>query len=177
MKTITFLILSTCFAIGSWAQERQHPLVADFGGIFEIPDADIKPDPNLKYNIVIDLAKASDEKQYADYYLSRVARLMNLHAIGGVPSENLNVKVVIHGPAVYNILNHRSFNQKFQNDNPNILLIDRLIEAGAEVMVCGQSLVGRSIGMNEIHPGVKVATSALTAVTTYQLQGYAVMQY
>ena len=177
MKTIILLALITCLTVIASAQERQYPLVADFGGIFEIPDADIKPDPDLKYNIVIDLAKASDEKQYADYYLSRVARLMNLHVIGGVPPENLNVKVVIHGGAVYNILDHRSFNQKFKNDNPNILLIDRLIEAGAEVMVCGQSLVGRSIGMNEIHPGVKVATSALTAVTMYQLQGFAVMQY
>jgi len=159
------------------AQERQHPVVEDFGGIFDIPDASIKPDPGLTYNIAIDLPSASDTKQYADFYMERVARLMNLHAIGGVPPENLNIKVVIHAGAVYNILNHQAFNKKYGSNNPNIVLIDRLIDAGAEVMVCGQSLVGRNIGKDEIHPGVKIATSALTALTTYQLQGYAVLQF
>ncbi len=164
-------------SLTSMAQERQNPVIKDFGSIYDIPDAEIKPDPNLNYNIVIDLSSASDSKEYADYYLERVARLMNLHAIGGVAPENLNVKVVVHAGAVFNLVDHRRYNQQFGSNNPNILLIDRLIEAGAEVMVCGQSLIGRNIPESQLHPGVKIATSALTAVTTYQLQGYAVLQF
>ena len=178
MKKLSVLMfLLAAAAVSAIAQERQNPIVKDFGGIFDIPDADIKPDPDRMYNIVIDIAKTSDEKQYADYYLERVARLMNLHVIGGVPPEHLNVKVVVHGGAVFNLLDHEAFNKKYNMDTPNILLLERLQEAGAEIMVCGQSLMGRNIGTDQISPAVKVAVSAMTAVTTYQLEGYAVLQF
>ncbi len=172
-----FIILALMSSLSVSGQERENPVIKDFGSIYDIKDADVKPDPELMYNIVIDLGSTSSEKKYADYYLERVARLVNLHAIGGVPPSNLNVVVVLHANAVNTLLNHQSYNQKFGSNNPNIELLERLHDAGVELMVCGQSLIGRNIRTNEIYPEVKIATSMLTVVTTLQLKGYAVLQF
>ncbi|MCA6073453.1 DsrE family protein [Fulvivirga sedimenti] len=172
-----FTVLALIVVFPLSAQDREYPVIKDFGGIYDIKDADVKPDPELMYNIVIDLGSTSNEKKYADYYLERVARMMNLHVIGGVNPSNLNVVVVLHANAVNTLLNHQSYNQKFGSNNPNIELLERLHEAGAEIVVCGQSLIGRNIRESEIYPEVKIATSMLTAVTTLQLKGYALLQF
>ena len=45
------------------------------------------------------------------------------------------------------------------------------------MFVCGQSLVARKIDRMKLVPQVKVASSMLTTLTTYQLRGYAALKF
>ncbi len=173
-----FFLFSTLYLIGIIiiAQERENPLVKSFGGIYDVPHAAVKPDNNIKYNIVIDVASGSGPETVNDA-LYNVARLLNLHAIGGVPPENLNIVLAIHANSTHSIMTNDGYSRKYGFDNPNIDLIKELKDSGVKLTVCGQSLLARDVKPEEIVEEVEIATSMLTVVTTYQLLGYAVLKF
>jgi intracellular sulfur oxidation DsrE/DsrF family protein len=166
-----FLVLSLFYQLSLSAQEAQHPVVDGFGGIYEIPGS-TNPDPDIHYKIVIDLKTNQPNKERVNVGLNNVARMMNLHGLGGVPAENLSVTVVVHGLATETILNHDGYRRKNGVDNPNIALIDAIEAAGAEVVICGQSLLGRGFPQSEVNTDVEIALSMLTKVTELQHKGY-----
>jgi intracellular sulfur oxidation DsrE/DsrF family protein len=104
-------------------------------------------------------------------------RLLNLHASGGVPKEKLHVILAIHGGAAYTVMNNEAHRTKYGVDNPNLKLYQELSDAGVKIYVCGQSLIARNIDRTKMVPQMKVATSMLTVLTTYQLKGYAVLRF
>ena len=159
------------------AQTRLFPVIKNYGGIFEVSDAVEKPDPNLDYKIVVELVSGSDKASELNSSLNNIARLINLHAIGGVAKEKLTVVVAIHGEASYSIMDNEAYQEKYKTPNPNLGLYKELQEAGVKMFICGQSLIGRSIDRTKIVPQVKIATSMLTTLTTYQLKGYAVLKF
>ncbi|MBX2898587.1 MAG: DsrE family protein [Cyclobacteriaceae bacterium] len=173
------LLVAVCLCITTSvvAQTRVNPVIKSYGGIFPVPDAVEKPDPTLEYNIVIEIERASDKPDTLSWALNNVARLLNLHVAGGVPKEKIQVVLAIHGGAAYTVLNNQAHKAKYGVDNPNIKLYQELSEAGVKIYVCGQSLIARSIDRTKMVPQVKIATSMLTTLTTYQLKGYAVLKF
>ncbi len=176
MKTITLLFL-LLLNITVIAQTRVFPVIKNYGGIFEVPDAVEKPAADFPYNIMIELVTGADEPKQLNNSLNNIARLINLHAIGGVPPENLSVVVAIHGEAAYSILDNQQYREKYKTDNPNLALYAALSEAGVKLFVCGQSLVARNIDRKRMAPEIAIATSMLTVVTTHQLKGYAYLKF
>jgi intracellular sulfur oxidation DsrE/DsrF family protein len=166
------LLTSICFS-----QNRVFPAVKNYGGIFEIPYAVEKPDPNMKYNIVVEVERENEKPDSLNWALNNVARLVNLHVMGGVPKENLDVVIVLHGGATYNVMQNEAYKKKYNTDNPNLLLFQELAKAGVKIFVCGQSLINRKVDRTKMVPEVKVATSMLTTLTTYQLKGYALLKF
>ncbi|WP_297337157.1 DsrE family protein [Algoriphagus sp.] len=169
-----FLLLAS---FPTWAQVAQFPIVKGYGGIFEIPDATERPDPSLEYKILVDLISGADNPAQINRYVDNVARLMNLHGLAGVPKERLHVKVVVHGGAVFSILNHEKYQERFKTDNPNLKVLDALKEGGAEILVCGQSLIARGFTKEDLWPDVVLAHSMLTTATTYVPQGYVMLRF
>jgi intracellular sulfur oxidation DsrE/DsrF family protein len=169
-----FLIVS---ALPSFSQTRVFPVVKSYGGIFEIPYATEKPDPLLDYKIVIEVERESEHPDSLSWALNNVARLINLHVMGGVPKEKLNVVIVLHGGATYNVMENSAYKKKYKTDNPNLMLFRELAEAGVKIFVCGQSLINRKVDRTKMVPDVKVATSMLTTLTAYQLKGYALLKF
>ncbi|UZD22574.1 DsrE family protein [Algoriphagus halophytocola] len=170
-----------CFALFtsqfSFAQSAQYPLVKGFGGIYEVPDATEKPDPSKEYFILIDMTTGGAENAEISRWVDNVARMMNLHGLAGVPKERMHIKVVVHGGAIFTVLGDEAYNKRFGTDNPNIPVYDALEEAGVEVLVCGQSLHARRLAKSDLYPGVQVALSALTTITTYIPQGYTYLKF
>lgn len=164
-----FIVLTIAFTVN--AQEAKFPIVAGFGGIFEIKNA-INPNTDQEYEIVIDLKTLQRDKESLNPGLNNVARMMNLHGLGGVSSENLSVVVVIHGGATDVILDNETYKSKYELDNPNIELIDALKEAGADIFVCGQSLLARNYPLESVNQDVKIGLSMLTTFTSYMHQGF-----
>jgi intracellular sulfur oxidation DsrE/DsrF family protein len=161
----------------AFAQTPQFPIVKGYGGIYEIKDATERPDGNLEYKILVDLASASENDKEISRWVDNIARMMNLHGLAGVPKEKIHVKVIIHGGAVFTLLNDAKYQEKFQVDNPNLKVYQALEEAGAEIMICGQSMVMRKISKADLWPGVTIAHSALTTITTYVPQGYVMVKF
>jgi intracellular sulfur oxidation DsrE/DsrF family protein len=159
------------------AQTPQFPLVKGFGGIYEIPDATERPDGTLEYKILVDMTSASEDPLQISRFVDNVARLMNLHGLAGVTQDRMKVKVVLHGGAIFTLLTDPQYKAKYQVDNPNLPVFEALEAAGVEVLVCGQSLIARKLKTEDLWPGVTIAHSALTTITTYSAKGYLVMKF
>jgi len=179
MKVQFLTLCAMLFSLAMFAQtpRRVNPVIKDFGGVFEVPDAVEKPDPSLTYNIVVEVERESEKPDTLNWALNNVARLINLHVTGGVPVEKINIVVAIHGGAAYTTMNNEAYRQKYKVDNPNLKLYQELQQAGVKMFVCGQSLVNRKIDRKRLVPEVKIATSMLTTITTYQLKGYAYLKF
>jgi intracellular sulfur oxidation DsrE/DsrF family protein len=131
----------------------------------------------MKYQIVIDIVSGPSAADQLNPALNNVARMLNLHGIAGVPSENLDVVLAIHGDATVAVLHDKAYSDRFQTANPNHTLIAALRAAKVKLTVCGQSLLGHSIDINEVDDKVEIATSMLTTMTTYQMLGYAYLRF
>lgn len=180
MKLFSLAVFSSLLLLASiqlQAQTAQFPIVKGFGGIYEIPEATERPDPSLEYKILVDLSTAADNDKAVSRWVDNVARMMNLHGLAGVPEGRLKVKVVIHGGAIFTLLSNESYQKRFQVDNPNLAVFEALKAAGADILVCGQSLLARDLRTSELWSEVTVAHSALTTITTYVPQGYVLLKF
>lgn len=179
MKTtsLVFLLCITTMAVLAQPPKRVTPVIKSQGAVFEIPFAVEKPDPSLTYNLIIEIERPSDKPDTINWALNNVARLLNLHAVGGVPPAKMNVVLAIHGGAAYTTMNNEQYRAKYKVDNPNLELYRELQAAGVKMFICGQSILVRNIDRDRLVPEVKPAVSMLTTVTTYQLRGYAYLKF
>jgi len=177
MKRILVLVSVLICSVTVQAQNKLYPMVKNFGSVSEVPFAVEKPDPKLDYKIIVEVSSTNERQELVHEFFDKVANVVNLHALGGVPANKLHVVMVIHGPAAQFVVNDEAYQKKFGMNNPNIPLFAALKEAGVKIFVCGQSVLKRNIDPDTITPEVTVALSAVTTLTTYQLKGYAVLKY
>src|SRR5882762_2907195 len=158
MKSL-FIAFLLFISSSAFSQTRIYPLIKNYGGIFDIPYAEEKPDPSLDYNIVIEVERAIDSPDSLNWALNNVARLLNVHVMGGVNPEKLHVVLAIHGGAAYAVLNNEAYKTKYKVNNPNLALFEELEKAGVKMFVCGQSLIARKIDRMKMVSQVKIASS------------------
>jgi intracellular sulfur oxidation DsrE/DsrF family protein len=171
-----WILLCVC-AFGAHAQTPQNPVIKSAGTINDIPFATVKGEPTMDYNIVIDIMLGASKPEQINPGLDNVARLLNLHAVAGVPTNKMHVVLAVHNESANALMNNDAYKNKFNVDNPNLKLLEELHNAGVKITVCGQSLVKRTIDYKSLAPNVEVAVSMLTTLTTYQLKGYAVLKF
>lgn len=169
----TFVIVIVCISTIPVTAQYVNPVIKNYGGIVAVPDAVERPDPEMDYKIVVDLASGSNGPGEVNPSLVNIARMINLHAVGGVPADKIKVVVAVHNEATYTIMDNASYRERYKTDNPNLALYAELQLAGVEVFICGQSLAARNIDRNRMANDVSIATSMLTVLSTYQLKGYA----
>jgi intracellular sulfur oxidation DsrE/DsrF family protein len=176
MKYISIVILSFTVSNGLTAQ-KVNPVIKNFGAVSPIPYAVEKPDPKLNYKVVVEVNTDNAKPENVHELLEKTASAVNLHALGGVSADKLNVVLVIHGPAAQFVVNNTAYKQKYGIDNPNLALFTELEKAGVKLFICGQSLEKRKIDPATVAPEVKVALSAITTLTTHQLKGYTLLKF
>lgn len=176
MKKLILISFLFVFS-GAMSQEKANPLIKDFGAVFTVPFAIEKPNPALKYKILVDVNTGAEKPDVINENLEAAAKIVNLHILGGVPEKNLQVVLVVHGAAAFNLMNNEAYHQKYAVDNPNLPLITALHKAGVKVFVCGQTIIKRNINPQKIAPEVSVALSAITTITNYSINGYTVLKY
>jgi len=176
MKKFLLYCLLGVISISGLAQSPANPIIKDFGTINDIPG--VSPtNTDIDYKIVIDLKASNDDFTAINKGLNNVARLMNLHGVAGIPREKLHVAVAVHYTATPIILSNKGYQKKYGVDNPNLVLIDQLREAGVELFVCGQSLVARNYAFKDVNPQVKIGLSMLTVVTEKMMKGYELLVF
>lgn len=175
LALLFFLVLGSLQAV--FAQKAHFPIVEGFGGIFEIPESTENPDPNGEFRIIIDLVSGAENPAKINRMVDNIARMMNLHGLGGVKKENLHVKVAVHGGAVYSILGDDLYEKLYGVKNPNLPVYEALKVAGVEFYVCGQSLIARDMKTNDVWEGTEIALSMLTVLTKYVPEGYMLLRF
>lgn len=172
MKTL-FTLLILCISVNLFSQEAKFPIVKGFGGIYEIEGVTLPLDGmDGEFKIVIDLKSGPSDVNELNTGLNNVARIMNLHGLAGVSKERLKVVVVGHALATQCLLTNEGYQRKNGVNNPNLALISALREAGAEIRICGQSLIGRGFSQDEVNPDVSIRLSMITEVTRLVRDGY-----
>lgn len=177
-KSLLSLILLTV-TLSSFGQKNrvEGKIIKDFGDTFEIKNQDIKTDTSAELKVIFDVSQSSEDKSKRNKYIETAARFLNMHANEGMKPEQLKVAMTIHGGAWQDVLDNKTYKEKFGVDNPNLPLINALSEAGVDVIICGQTASFRGMDKDTINPNVKMALSAMTALLQYQNMGYKFIKF
>ncbi len=174
-RFLLVLIGLACFAISLADEPSFGPIIEGYGPTYPINDRDVALPRGFTYRAVFDLARYPDDTTTLNPYLVSVARFLNMHARNGVPAENMDLAIVVHGAAVKNLLSDPAYESRYQASNPNLELLTRLHDAGVRIFVCGQSMTFGGIDKSELAGPAQVALSAMTMLTVLQSEGYALL--
>ena len=178
MRKTTTIILSLVllWSINAAADERSFgPVIEGYGPTYPINDRDVPLRENFVYKAVFDSAANPDETKLNTGLVS-VARYLNMHARNGVSVDNMDIAVVVHGPALKTLLTDDAYFSRYGIDNPNTELVQKLHAAGVNFYVCGQSVMFGGFEKEELVGPAKVALSAMTMMTELQADGYALLR-
>ena len=168
---VAFLFVASALA----AEPSTGPAIADHGPVYDVADLDLSVSTRTVYRAAFDAVDYTTDGAGINRDLERVARFVNMHARQGVPLENMDLAVVLHGEALKSALQHDAYRQRYGIDNPNLDLLESLAEAGVQFVACGQSVTYRGFGRDELAEPVNIALSAMTAMVTLQADGYALL--
>ncbi len=152
--------------------EYSNPAISPYGRVVRLPSAAQQPRSGSK--IVVDVTKGGDPAKL-NPAIEKVARFVNIYRGAGKTPADVKIAVVLHGDATLAILNADAYSARFKTGgkNPNLDCLHKLHEAGVEILVCGQSLVGKGAKPGEVVVFSNVAVSALTSLVNLQADGYA----
>jgi len=96
----------------------------------------------------------------------------------GVDPSRVNVAIVVHGPAVFDVVNDARYGEKYEGEtNQAYNDIAQLIAYGAEIWVCGVAAKYHGVGNVHLLEGVKMAPSGTVAHAELQRRGYGLNAY
>ncbi|AXT30671.1 DsrE family protein [Pseudoalteromonas tunicata] len=154
------------------AKMSSGPVIQAFGKHYSV-QSDLVLPADLKLKVVFDVSEQTASKK-ENRGFNNLARFLNMHVANGVKAENIELALVVHGKAGYDLLSDAAFRQENQRDNPNSLLLAELIKNNVKIYLCGQSAAFLGIQKADLYPGVQMALSAMTAHAILAQQGYSV---
>jgi intracellular sulfur oxidation DsrE/DsrF family protein len=166
----TFVLAPASPAIG---QSRDFgPVIHSAGPVFEVPNPDFETPTDIEFRIAWEMVDPAPSPEQLNVHLVTAARFLNMHALAGVPRENLHLALVVHGQAGKAMLDDIGYREKEGVDNPNKELIRELHAVGVQIILCGQTAAARDLPRDRLLPEVDVALSAMTALLVLQERGY-----
>lgn len=179
-KKYGLFLLTTFFILclsGLVPAQSAGPVIAGYGKVWPIPGADIPGNGEMEFHAVFDVYDNTATESGINRQFETAARFLNLHAQSGIAPEKLKVALVVHGTATEDLLTIDSYRERHGVDNANLDLVTKLMEAGVEIVVCGQSASSRNIDREETIDGVQWALSAMTALIYFQNEGYRLIKF
>lgn len=171
---LTFVVAVAFAATIAGAEEpTTGPYVAAGGPAFEVADRDVPLREGHKYRVVFEATEYPGELTEVNRELTVVGRFLNMHGKNGVPLEDMDVAVVLHGRALLAAFNDEAYQRLHGVRNPSLDLLHSLADAGVRFYACGQSLGFRGVDKSVLAEPVKVGLSAMTMLVTLQADGYA----
>lgn len=172
MRTLTLLgtvLVAATTAGASAGPEDFHPggLIPGYGPIAEVPQASPVP-ADTHFRLAIDVVDGGETGEVNRRFVT-AASFLNLQHAAGIPVDNIDIALVVHGPAYRDLLRDEAYG----GSNPNSELIGILRSHGVRFLYCGQSGVYRDVAAEDLLPGIEVSPSATTAHVLLQQQGYA----
>ena len=176
MRVLLLLLLTSVipFAVEAQGRPEPGPVIRSAGAVFEIEDPEFATPSDREYKLAFEMADASASPERLNVVLNSVARYLNMHAQAGVPRDRIDAAVVVHGTAGWEMLDHEAYRARHGVDNPNVELIKELVDAGVDVILCGQTASARGIPVDGLVDEVQVALSAMTAFLVLQDDGFKV---
>ena len=157
------------------AQESQARLVPDMPTAQDIPNAHELPDPNTNYKVVFSVNRDPANPDDVNPMFNAIATYVNTLGDYGVPPENRNLIAMIHHrtEGFDIVMTNEAYKERHGRDNPTIEIVRKLKEAGVEIRLCGQGLIGREIDAKDVNPDIQVDLWAMTSIVNLMMDGYA----
>ncbi len=174
-KLILCFFLTLGSAVLLAEEPSMGPIIEDYGTTYPIDYRDVLLAKDFRYRVVFDAGAYPGEIDSLNPKLVSVARYLNMHGRNGVPLENMDIAVVLHGNALKGALSDAAYESRYQTKNPNRDLLQKLDAAGVKFYACGQSMHFRGFEKKELLSPVKVGLSAMTMLTVLQSDGYALL--
>lgn len=146
------------------------PVFKNYGENIPIKDGLNNPE-SQHFKIVFDVY-TENETDAPHRGFNSIARFINMHVRAGVPFNNIDIALVIHGKASYDLMNDAAFKNKFEKQNPSSDLLQKLFHNNVKVFVCGQSSSFLGLTKDQFNKSVHMSLSAMTANALLQQQGY-----
>lgn len=162
------------------AQEKKPvpgKIIPDYGKTYLVESPEIITETNSEFKVIFDVGVSSKDKSIVNRNIETAARFLNMHNNAGVAKEQLKIAMTIHAFAWQDVLTDAEYQKKFGVTNPNTKLINQLTDAGADLIICGQSAGKRGMTREMINPNVKIALSATTALIQFQNKGYRFIKF
>ena len=172
----TVAVLAAPLAAQPLSTAQAGPIIGGYGAVYAIASPDFAT-PAEPFKVVFEVAIGASDPGQLNARLETVARYLNMHAQAGIAAEDMDVALVVHGSAGKDLLGLEGFRAREGVDNPNYQMIQQLIEAGVDVVLCGQTQVHRGLRRDQLAPGVRVALSAMTALVALQSRGYQLIAF
>jgi intracellular sulfur oxidation DsrE/DsrF family protein len=174
------LVIAATLAVGvmlgysgrAWTQTDQKLPLAGYNAAKDIAGARELPDPNVDYKVVFSVA-ANAKQDEIHPTLKTIALYLNTLAHNGVPASHRHIAAVFHQGGGDAVLANDVYKARHNGiDNPNIAMLHELKQAGVELRVCGQGLLGKKLEPSQVLPDVQVDLWAMTTMVNLQLRGY-----
>jgi intracellular sulfur oxidation DsrE/DsrF family protein len=158
---LAIVAVLACQAHADMNSFRNGPVFKDFGPVADV-DTSVTIPANTTLRHVFDVG-AQSENGEPNRTLVSAARFINMHARAGVETDRIQVAVIVHGKAIYDV-------SGIAPDNAE--LVAALVDHGVKIYVCGQTAAYYDVATSDLLPGVEMALSAMTMHALLQQQGY-----
>jgi intracellular sulfur oxidation DsrE/DsrF family protein len=161
------------FSLNSFAitdSFKDGPIIKGYGKHASVKQ-DLVLNKGTVFKVVFDTSEQGSEDE-VNGRINSVARFFNMHAANGILPANIQLALVIHGKAGFDLLNNENYQAKYGKNNPNDELLSLLLKNKVRIYLCGQSAAYYEIDNNNLHSGVQMALSAMTANAVLQQEGY-----
>lgn len=164
---------SLFFCLSIVAQTKKSgPVITDFGPVWEINSPSYVTDTSKEFKAVFDIMDSPEDPNILNAAIETAARFLNMHAQSGVPVKQLKIALVVHNKASKDIITNEAYRERYGTKNPNYDLIKALLDAGGQIIFCGQSSLSRDFPKDELIDGVQLSLSAMTALIQLQDDDY-----
>ncbi len=175
LNSALFLVLFISY--NAFAQTKNSgPIIQEFGKVFRVANPDVPVDINKKFKVVFEITSSPEDVGELNLTIETVARFLNMHAQAGVPPHQLDVALVVHNKAIKDLIIDSAYQKRYQIENPNSKLVKALLDAGVQIIICGQSIVSRGFDKTELIPEVQISLSAMTALIQLNGEGYTILK-
>ncbi len=156
----------------AWAQTDQKLPMAGVAPAKDFAGAKELPNPEVDYKVVFSVAAVAKENEVHPM-LKTIALYLNTLAHNGVPANHRHLAAVFHQGGGDAVLTDDVYKARHNGvSNPNIALLHELKQAGVELRVCGQGLLGKKLEPKDVLPDVQADLWAMTTMVNLQLRGY-----
>jgi intracellular sulfur oxidation DsrE/DsrF family protein len=150
----------------------EFPQIEGYGSVVALPEAGERP--RIGGRVVFDTTAAATAGK-VNRGLESAARLVNLYAKEGLAASRPQIAVILHATATPAALVNLAHERTGGGSNPNRELVEKLLENGVEIWVCGQSVVRGGHALSDILPGITIAHSAMVFNINRQQDGWATL--
>lgn len=169
IATLSFTLSGPAFA--GMEAFGPGPIIENYGKIAKIDTSD--PLSNrARFKVSFDMTKPAEVGEI-NRKIDSLARFINMHADAGLSPKRIDLALVVHSKAVYDLTTAERYGAVYDGaDNANAELIARLSELGVKFYICGQSAAFYDVEISDLLPGVNMSLSAMTAHAQLQQDGF-----